>query len=235
MTNDSGNGNKNRGVQRAAALDPRAPLLVQPFKRLVEEGFILELKVVWTPTTVTVEGEPDDRLIAVAGSGLQKGQKYAIAKLSSIADDGDLIPTKGKKSKNDKNPSQPDPKKSLCAKDLDLDFAGFVARAQAVAKNCSGPTLVGRVRSAELFEGRITTKFSDWWEKAEPGPRCTSLTLEKYRKEMSGHSNGLKYFADLKCPFRGTAEFVVTEKDQEKKPEEKEKPKAASPNGKSKK
>jgi hypothetical protein len=225
MTNDSGAKDKRSGAQRAAALDPRAPLLVQPFKRLVEEGFIKELNVSFTPTGVTATGVPDTRMIAVKDSGLVKDQKYPLGLLASIADQGDLIPIGGKKKKkNNAVVEQPLPSKSLCARDWEFkDPSEFVARAIAVADASTGATLVGRVRSADLFGGDHTISFQKWWETASPYDRAVSLTLKKYRDELS--TEQIQSLQTLRCPFRGTAEFVVSEPT----PEPEARPAKASP------
>jgi hypothetical protein len=198
---------------------------------LVEEGFIVELKVIFTPVGVNATGKADARMIAVEDSGLVKDQEYPLGKLSAIADQGDLIPVKGKKKKNS-TPEQPPPTKSLWKGDWAVkDSSEFEARAKAVASTCGGATLVGRVRSENLFGGKATISFQKWWETATPKARAVSLTLKKYRDELDEPM--INSFKNLQCPFRGTAEFVVSANTVEAKPGPVKA--TASPNGKAKK
>jgi hypothetical protein len=201
---------------RANALDPRAPLLTQPFKRLVEEGFLVKLSVEFTPNGVTTSGVPDARMIAVEGSGLVKDQAYPLGQLAAIADNGNLIPVKGKTKSGAKAPTQPLPEKSLTKEDFNKTSAELFARAKAVAQKCTGSTLVGRVRSSNAFNGSATISFQNWWKTAKPAQRAIALTAHKQRMELSPED--VAKLADLQCPFLGPAEFTVAKDDDGKAP-----------------
>lgn len=193
-------------------LDPQNPSLVQPFKRLVEEGFILELVVKFTPSGFAAYGKPDARMIAVEGSGLVRGQEHPLGQLKAVADKGNLIPVKGK-SKGNKQEAQPLPKKSLCKRDFEGTDAELLARARAVAGEVGGSTLVGRVRSAQLFDGKVTTSFESWWRDATPDARSAALFQKKQLDELD--EADLARFNNMQCPFRGPAQFVVADEEPE--------------------
>jgi hypothetical protein len=213
MSNANPGAAPNKGP-RPNALDPRSPLLVQPFKRLVDEGFIVEINVKFTPTGFTCGGKPDSRMIAVKNSGLVQGTEYPLGQLSAVADQGNLIPLKKTKAKGGKGQEQPLPKKTLTKKDFELSDEEFTARCISVADACGGTTLVGRVRSAQAFEGTITTSFQNWWRAADKNARMIALSQEKQRKDVG--EDELKRLEGLQCPFRGSAEFhVVDEEDDE--------------------
>jgi len=202
----NGQGSKSKDVAKPSALDPRTPHLVQPFKRLVEEGFLLKILVEFTPSGYTASGIPDERMISVDKSGLVKDQTYPLGKLLAVAEQGDLIPLKGKAKKTGAS-TQPAPEKSLTKEDFDKTVQELFARAQAVAQKCTGSTLVGRVRSEDAFDGTVTTSFEEWWKRASIAQRAISLTTKKHREGISKES--LSKLKDMQCPFRGTANFVV--------------------------
>jgi hypothetical protein len=213
MSNAQGTKKQTLAPQRASALDPRAPLLVQPFKRLVEEGFLLKVNVEFTPSGFTATGVPDSRMIEVANSGLVKDASYPLGKLAAVAEQGNLIPLKGKgKGQKGAGPSgQPLPEKSLCKKDFAKTDAELYARAQAVAKKCTGSTLVGRVRSADLFDGTTTISFKKWWQTADVECRLTALTVTKQRSLITEEEAAA--LTRMQCPFPGPAEFTVAEEE----------------------
>jgi hypothetical protein len=203
-----------RAAPRGTALDPKNPSLVQPFKRLVDEGFITELTVKFTPTGTTTVGKPDERMAGVKDSGLTAGKDAPLGILAAVADQGNLIPLKGKKS--GKKIEQPLPERSLDKKDFAGTAAELLARCTAVANNCGGATLVGRVRSANHFDGTTTTSFQNWWAQAKPYSRCVALSTEKKRADMT--KDEIMKLGTLPCPFRGTQEFIVANEEAPAKP-----------------
>lgn len=205
------NGPTRRPFQ-GPVLDPRAPNLAQPFKRLVEEGFVTELTVKFTPTGTTVSGKPDKRLASVPDSGLTAGVDAPVGMMSAAADKGNLIP-RGGKTKTSGKAEQPRPKKSLVKADCELPPAELLARARAVADASGGNTLVGRVRSADNFDGKVTTSFQDWWASATHEKRASCLVLGRYRSEMGPEC--IRKIGALPCPFRGTATFAVNEEEED--------------------
>lgn len=213
-TTQNNNNGPTRRPPQGPVLDPRTPNLVQPFKRLVEEGFITELMVKFTPTGNTVVGKPDKRIADVTNSGLTAGVDAPVAQIAAIADRANLIPRGGKSKKTTSGPAQqPRPKKSLVKADCDLSAPELLARARAVADASGGNTLVGRVRSAGLFEGTVTTSFQDWWASASLVNRARALVLDRYRSEMTAEC--IRKIGELECPFRGTATFTVNEEEEE--------------------
>lgn len=209
MSNDTGA--NSRVPKGPRVLDPQNPALVQPFKRLVEEGFITELSVKFTPSGFTAMGVPDKRMADVKDSGLVVGKEFPLGKLKAVADNGDLIPIKGK-SKKGKQEAQPLPKKSLCKRDFEGSDAELLARARAVATAAGGPTLVGRVRSAQFFDGKSTVSFENWWKDADSDARASALFLKKQYDELN--ESEVERFKNMQCPFRGPAEFVVADENK---------------------
>jgi hypothetical protein len=223
--NNNANGNNRRTVQKmSAAFDPRQPALVQPYKRLVEEGFITVLTAKFTPEGFTCLAKPDGRLAAVEGANLNVEQEYPVGILSMWADKGNLIPLKGKnKSKGSKaGPEQPLPAKSLCKKDFEATDAELSARAVAVANASGGASLIGRVRSEKAFTLAVTTSFQDWWRLANGEQRASALCTPRYRGELS--EADVNKLANLQCPFRGTAEFTVQQEENSDDEEEEAEP-----------
>jgi hypothetical protein len=196
---------------RGTALDPRIPSLVQPFKRLVEEGYITELVVKFTPSGTTSLGKPDQRMVDVDKSGLVIDQAYPLGLLLAVSDKGNLVPVKGKK-KTAAQAAQPLPEKTLTKDDLGKTPDELLARARAVANKSGGATLVGRVRSANRFGGSATISFENWWKTADAVSRASSLMTTKKLAELDQAQ--IDKFGSLQCPFRGTAEFTVIENAQ---------------------
>jgi len=208
------------------ALDPTKPTLSQPWKRLVDEGFILKLVVEFTPTGVSVLGEPDKRIVDVDGSGLVLGQPAPVGLIKAAADKGNLIPRR----QTNKGPGgsvsgTPLPAKSLVKSDFTGSDAELLGRARKVAQACGGQTLVGRVRSSNAFDGEVTTSFKDWWASATPEKRAKALVQPRHLEGLT--KDEVKKLANLECPFRGTADFVVAQDGEED--EEQEAPRSTSP------
>lgn len=193
------------------AFDPKSPAIVQPYKRLVDEGFIERLTITFTPTGVEVVGVPDKRVAEVAGSGLTAGTAAPLGMILTAADKGNLIPKRSGDRKKKANAAAvaPLPEKTLTKRDFEGSDQELLARARAVANHCGGPTLVGRVRSSGSFGGRVTTTFQQWWERATPSQRASSLVIPS-RKEEIGTAE-IARFATMQCPFRDVASFVVPE------------------------
>jgi len=201
-------------VARNTALDPRNPSLVQPYKRLVDEGFITRLRVEFSPSGFTAEGVPDARMIAVPESNLMVGTAYPLGTLIAIADKGNLVPKKqkNKAAGGSAERAQPLPKKTLTLRDFDgTTNQQLLARAAVVASADSAGTLVGRVRSANKFTANVTTSFHDWWAAADVDSRATALCQSKELAKLTDvHKARL---ATMPCPFRGNAEFVVADEE----------------------
>jgi len=197
-------------VAQRSALDPRVPVLVQPFKRLVEEGFITELTVTFTPMGTECKGKADSRLAAVEGSGLDTTTHYPVGRLAAAAEKGQLAlpPKRGKKGAKS-GPAENLPTKSLCKKDFENTTPEKLqARINEIAASAGGGPLVGRVRSANMFTGTQTTSYGDWWASANGAARAASLAQKRHFDTFSDEEkNALRR---LQCPFRGTAEFAVS-------------------------
>jgi len=207
----SGQSNSNVAKARIPpAFDPKAPALVQPYRRLVEEGFIVKLTVEFTPMGVNISGVPDARVASVTDSGLTAGAPAALGLILAAADKGNLVPKAGKKSTGPK--AQPLPEKSLDKKDFEGSQAELLARARRVAQACGDKTLVGRVRTANAFDGKVTTSFADWWASADAKKRSAALMVPSKAKDLT--EADLAKLTNLECPFRGSAEFVVAESEQ---------------------
>lgn len=223
--------NNNTGVGRSGAkappaLDPRNPALVQPFKRLVEEGFIRSIKIEFTPSGFTCGGVPDQRMIALPDSALQEGREYPLGILSALADKHNLIPLKGKAGKKatGDTKSQPLPAKTLVKEDLSKTPQELMARAIAVAKACGGASLVGRVRTSGAFNGKVTITFKQWWDSATAVDRVKALVIPSKLKEFTSEDIS-RFSGPMPCPFRGIAEFRVHEDNDEEEEEEVGEPK----------
>jgi hypothetical protein len=201
----------NLGNTKATALDPRNGTLVQPFKRLVEEGFLTELVATFTPSGFTALGVPDTRLAGVEDSGLTAGVAAPLGIISAAADKGNLIPKRGDKKKaSGKAAVQPAPLKTLTIKDFEgTTDEQLMARMRIVAAEGNGGTLIGRVRSAGRYLSPVTLSYQEWWERANPSDRALSLCQ---RKELSKLTDAHKQrLRGAPCPFRGTAEFHVAQ------------------------
>jgi len=206
--NSSTNGTKVI-APRSNALDPRNAMLVQPFKRMVEEGFITELVVRFTPNGFTAEGVPDARVSGVEGSGLTAGVPAALGQILSAADKGNLVPKKTKGKTSGKAQVQPLPLKTLVSKDFDgTTDEQLMARMRVVASDSNGGTLIGRVRSAGRYLADVTLTYQEWWARANANDRALSLCQHKELVKLTdAQKNRLR---NLPCPFRGTAEFLVS-------------------------
>jgi hypothetical protein len=178
---------------------------------LVEEGFITELTVVFTPSGFKAEGLPDARLVGVTDSGLVLGQRSPLGMIASAADKGNLIPLKkksGSKKTGANDVSNPLPKKTLVKADFEGTDEALFARAKVVASAENGGTLVGRVRSAGKFNGKVTISYQKWWETATVDDRALSLCQSK---ELAGLTRAhILRLRGMQCPFRGTTEFHVS-------------------------
>lgn len=201
-----------RGV---SAFDPRAPALTQPYKRLVEEGFITSLTVIFTPNGVSMTAIPDARLAAVESSGLTADQAAPLGMCLAASDKGNLIPRRDNKSKKTKGgTSKPAlPEKSLCKRDFEGTDPELYARAQAVCTATGGAPLVGRVRSAGAFDGTVSTSFENWWKGANVEQRLSAVIIPSRAKELTTEEKAR--LGNMRCPFRGNAGFVVAEEEEE--------------------
>jgi hypothetical protein len=198
-----------KASQQRSALDPTVPILVQPYKRLVAEGYITELVCSFTPTGVSVKAKADERMVAVVGSGLNTTEYYPVGRLAAVAEKGALAPapTRGRKKKS--GPAVQLPEKSLCAQDfINPTREGLQARINSIAASAGGGPLVGRVRSAGKFTGTETVSYQTWWETASADSRAASLSQKRHYDALTAQQKAL--MQGLQCPFRGTAEFAVS-------------------------
>jgi len=220
-TRNGGNASGAKGRPTLNAFDPRAPTIVQPFKRLVDEGWIEEIAVVFTPTGVKVSGKASAKLVAVENSGLNQADSFPLAVLARVAELGNCIPKPGKKGKGVGGAPAPQalPAKSLVKSDFAAakSAASLQARANAVAAAAGGAPLVGRVRSAGRFLGTETTTYQDWWAVAAVADRALSLCQGRYLAALTNEEKAR--LAGLQCPFRGTLEFVVAAEEEEEEDE----------------
>jgi hypothetical protein len=207
--------NKSSGNQaKASAFDPRAPLLVQPFKRLVEEGFISRMTTVWTPTGVETKVQIDER-VAAADTTFKVGVDYPAARIARLAEEKDLVPKKGKKVASQK-PVSLLPKKSLCEEDFVGSGSNLASRAKDVASAIGGPALAGRIMSLKDIrtpEGVLT--FQDWWKLSSPAERYILLTDGVRRAKLDKNSSVLPALAALSCPFLDSLEFGKEKSEEE--------------------
>lgn len=201
------------------AFDPAHPALVQPWKRLVEEGFIVKLNVEFTPFGVNLSGQPGPALCALQGGVFASGVDYPLGVLESACAKhgfGARQKTVSRKTVASAGPSVVLPLKSLCKSDFDGKTATQLAvRAAAVAEACGGNTLTGRVRSAGLFSGSETTSFQSWWQTAPVASRLVALTDGHRRKQIEEAGLAVDAVGQIQCPFRGDAVFVVSARAEE--------------------
>jgi hypothetical protein len=195
------------------ALDPLSPLLVQPYKALVEQGIISEITVRFGPNGAMTEGKASSILARVEGSGLNETDSFPLGKLIAAARAAGLTGRKGDKKAGAKSAEQK-PARSLCASDFELPVPALQERCNSIARACGGGPLVGRVRSAGRFDASSGTRsYQDWWQSAPPKDRALSLSegkrLAAFTPEMIGR------LAGVQCPFRGTLDFVVAEEEEE--------------------
>jgi len=213
------NGGERPPAVRAAklpnAFDPKSPTLVQPYARLVNEGWIEELLVSFTPTGVMVKGKASARLAAVEQSGLNATDYFPVAVLARVAELGNVIPKPGKSGNKGAAAQQALPAKSLVKSDLAANkpAAGLQARINSIAAAAGGAPLVGRVRSAGRFSGTETVSYQAWWESASAGDRALSLSQGKHLGQMTDEEKAR--LVGLQCPFRGTLEFTVAAEEEE--------------------
>jgi hypothetical protein len=207
--------NTNQGLRaagqtsRTAAVDPRNPLLVQPYKRLVDEGFVTSLTIKFTPMGVSSMCQVDSRVVS-AGSGLALGTDYPVAMIARLADEGNLIPKRGSK-RGAKGPKAAQlPKKSLCKEDFS-DSATLKKRAEEVTAACGSGGLVGRIGSAGLLPEK-TVLFDQWWAVAAPVDRLVLLTTKDHREVITknvGQAKAGPMLRALGCPFQDSLEVRV--------------------------
>jgi hypothetical protein len=215
-TRTSGSAAGGLAPKARPALDPRVPVLVQPFKGLVENGVIAEISVVFSSMGTEVKGKASKRLADVKDSGLNTTDFFPVGRLLEIAEMGEdpLLKRPGKKGKGKgTGPAQVKPARSLCSDDFSLAPAALQTRANEIAKNCGGGPLVGRVRSAGRFSGTSTVSYREWWDAADGDLRALSLSEGKRYAAFTPEQKAL--LVGLQCPFRGTLEFTVKEDDED--------------------
>jgi hypothetical protein len=215
-TRTSGNAVGGTGPKARPALDPRVPVLVQPFKGLVENGTITEISVKFSSMGTEVKGKASKRLSDVKDSGLNTTDFFPVGRLLEVAEMGEdpILKRPGKKGKSGgTGPAQVKPARSLCKEDFSLSVPALQKRINEIAKNCGGGPLVGRVRSAGEFEAASTMSYQDWWDVADGHKRALSLSEGKRLATFTPEQ--VELLENLQCPFRGTLEFTVKEDDEE--------------------
>jgi hypothetical protein len=213
-TRTGGNATGGLAPKARPALDPRVPVLVQPFKGMVETGLIEEITVVFSSMGTVVKGKASKKLAEVEQSGLNVTDYFPVARLLEVAESGDkpLLVNPKKKKKGGAAPAQVKPARSLCATDFELSPAALQQRINEIARACGGGPLVGRVRSAGEFDGDATVSYQDWWRDASAHKRALSLSEGKRLAAFSDEQKEL--LSGLQCPFRGTLEFKVSEEEE---------------------
>jgi hypothetical protein len=176
---------------------------------LVERGHIASITVCFRPTGTSVVGRAGAALIK---SGLDKDTDYPVGVLIETARSLDLVGRKAKSGVR-ADGGQELPKKSLCDRDFSEEaLPRLQQRCNTVAEAAGGGVLIGRVRSAGKFAGKVTTSFQDWWRTAPPQDRLLSLADARNRGKITPEM--FAAMANLQCPFRGTLEFVVAEEEE---------------------
>jgi hypothetical protein len=213
-TRTSGNAVGGSGPKARPALDPRVPVLVQPFKGLVETGVITEISVKFSAMGTEVKGKASKKLADVKDSGLNTTDFFPVGRLLEVAESGEnpVLKRPGKKGKSG-GPAQVKPARSLCTEDFSLAQAALQSRINEIAKNCGGGPLVGRVRSAGRFDHDRTISYREWWDAADGDLRALSLSEGKRYPSFTPEQKAL--LVGLQCPFRGTLEFTVKAEDED--------------------
>jgi hypothetical protein len=213
-TRTSGNAVGGSGPKARPALDPRVPVLVQPFKGLVETGVITEISVKFSAMGTEVKGKASKKLADVKDSGLNTTDFFPVGRLLEVAESGEnpVLKRPGKKGKSG-GPAQVKPARSLCTEDFSLAQAALQSRINEIAKNCGGGPLVGRVRSAGRFDHDRTISYREWWDAADGDLRALSLSEGKRYSSFTPEQKAL--LVGLQCPFRGTLEFTVKAEDED--------------------
>jgi len=215
-TRTGGNAAGGPSPKARPALDPRVPVLVQPFMGRVEIGVITELSVKFSSMGTEVKGKASQRLVDVEKSGLNTTDFFPVGRLLEVAEMGEdpVLKRPGKKgNKGAGGPAQVKPARSLCKEDFTLAPAALQQRANEIARACGGGPLVGRVRSAGRFDGTETVSYREWWDSAGAELRALSLSEGKRFNTFTPEEMGV--LTGLQCPFRGTLEFTVKEEDEE--------------------
>jgi len=181
---------------------------------MVEEGMVT-INVEFTQLGFQVTGKAMDSLRKL-DSSLEENKVYPLMFLHSIAEAKGLLERpSGKKGKKGGKVEQPLPAKSLCKRDFQGTTPQQLAnRMSAVANKAGGGTLTGRARQSGSFNGQVTTSFQDWWESATAKERASSLCQSKDLAELNDDDIN-RLGGSLQCPFRGTAEFLVSQADEE--------------------
>jgi hypothetical protein len=213
-TRTSGNAVGGSGPKARPALDPRVPVLVQPFKGLVETGVITEISVKFSAMGTEVKGKASKKLADVKDSGLNTTDFFPVGRLLEVAESGEnpVLKRPGKKGKG-AGPAQVKPARSLCSEDFSLAQSALQTRINEIAKNCGGGPLVGRVRSAGRFDHDRTISYREWWDAADGDLRALSLSEGKRYSSFTPEQKAL--LVGLQCPFRGTLEFTVKAEDED--------------------
>jgi len=215
MSENNNNAKKQAKIPRESSLDPRRPGLVQPFKRMVEDG-LAKITVEFTQLGFQATGVPEKKMVDLTDSGLEVGKVYPVLQLLKIAEGAGLLERDQKtKKKTGGKAEQPLPSKSLCVRDFEgTTREQLMSRATAVCNNANGGTLTGRARQAGSFNGTVTTTFQDWWAGATARQRATALCQAKDLAQLTdAHVNRLA--GPMPCPFRGTASFLVSQENED--------------------
>jgi hypothetical protein len=183
---------------------------------LVEEGYITEMTVVFSPMGTSVKAKVSKAMVDVEGSGLNETDYFPVGRISQVADKGNLVPKPGKKKTGGAAAvSAQLPSKSLCKEDFGegKNPQTLQQRCNAVATAAGGGPLVGRVRSAGRFPGTESQSYQDWWTGAPPEDRAVSLCQGRHLATLTDADKAK--LGGLRCPFRGIAEFTVADDEEE--------------------
>jgi hypothetical protein len=105
--------------------------------------------------------------------------------------------------------AKPKPTRTLVKEDFSLDAKDLAARIEQVAASLGGGML-GRIREAKLFDSDVTVSFQQWWDAAPPESRLVALVSKRNLTTITSQEAGK--LAGLQCPFRGSLDFLVSQK-----------------------
>lgn len=100
------------------------------------------------------------------------------------------------------------------------DFATdekLLARATEIAEAIGAGGLMGRIGSSAMLPPR-SMQFADWWKGAGPRQRLVLLSTKDKREKIVESIDAqllARRMSSLSCPFRGSLEVRVAEREQE--------------------
>lgn len=204
-------GSKVGAARTPPALNPEQMALTQPWKDYVSRGLIT-INAVFAPTGTSIKISVISDAVKLP-DGVSRTEAPPGIVRQALIDAGF-----SKKKKDDGKKSSPLPKRSLCARDLEVD-GDLIGRIRSVADAIGATAAAGRIGSMQLYIDGCET-FDDWWSKAKPGDKARLLMDEKNANALTSEQRSL-IASKLggQCPFRGP---VPTPKEEEKvQPKEK--------------